>query len=237
MPSVQNPYPLPTEGPAVAVITLLSVPWFFVVGALLVRDMLVRVRAASGVLAQQLKWVMWSALLIVSWLGLAGSLAVLTYSGPSGGLVTYLARASFAVVFCTLPVAIGLAIVRYRLYDIDLVIRRTLVYGTLSASIGLIYVALVVFFQAALRPLTSGSEVAVAASTLATLALVQPIRSRVQNAVDHRFFRARYDASRTIDAFTATLMNEVEIDRVRGDLLDVVARSIEPAHASVWLRK
>jgi hypothetical protein len=173
--------------------------------------------------------------LILAFTLLAGALTLLTIAAPSGGFLSYLGRAGITIAMCTLPIALGLAIVRYHLYDIDLVIRRTLVYATLSAFIGLIYVSLVVLFQAALRPLTSGSEIAVAASTLATLALIQPIRSRVQNGVDRRFFRARYDASRTIDAFSARLRDEVEIDTVRGDLLDVVARSVEPAHAQVWL--
>jgi hypothetical protein len=110
------------------------------------------------------------------------------------------------------------------------------VYGALSIVLVLTYVAIVVVIQAVLRPFTGGSELAVAGSTLATLALAQPFRGRIQGAVDRRFYRSRYDASRTLDAFTARMRDQVDIDAVRTQVLDVVGTTVRPAHASVWLR-
>jgi hypothetical protein len=143
----------------------------------------------------------------------------------------------FVLLLLLVPVAVGVAVLRYRLYDIDLLINRTLVYGTLSATLIAIYVATVILVGAALRAFTSGSEFAVAVSTLATLALVQPLRRRIQEAVDRRFYRSRYDATRTLDAFSVRLRDEVDLDAVRGGLLDAVRETVQPAHASVWLRE
>jgi hypothetical protein len=111
------------------------------------------------------------------------------------------------------------------------------VYGAVSALLVATYAAAVVLFQALLRPLTGGSEVAVAASTLLVVAPFQPLRRRVQDVVDQRFYRSRYDAARTLDAFTARMRDQVDIDEVRGGVLDVVGATVQPAHASVWLRE
>lgn len=145
-----------------------------------------------------------------------------------------LGRSITAFVF--VPVAMAIAIFKYRLYDIDVLINRTLVYGAVTATLGATYVAAVVVLQYLLRPLTIGSEFAVALSTLLVVALFHPIRGRIQAVVDRRFYRARYDAARTVDAFIARLRHDVELDSVRADLLDVVNSTVQPAHASVWLR-
>jgi hypothetical protein len=142
-----------------------------------------------------------------------------------------------AVGIGLLPVAIGIAILRYRLYDIDVLIKRTVVYGATSAAIALTLFAGVVALQAVLRPLTTGSELAVAASTLASFALFQPVRRRLQNAVDRRFDRSRYDAAHTLDAFADQLRDEVNLDELRADLLGAVRLTTAPAHASLWLRE
>jgi hypothetical protein len=134
------------------------------------------------------------------------------------------------------PLSAAIAILRYRLYDIDVVIERTLVYGAVSATLGATYIATVVLLQGLLRPVTGGNEFAVAISTLLVVALFQPIRNRAQHAVDRRFYRARYDAARTIDAFAVRLRGDVELDSVRADLIAVIPDTIHPAHASVWLR-
>jgi hypothetical protein len=136
----------------------------------------------------------------------------------------------------SVPIAVGIAVLRYRLYDINVLINRALVYGTLSALLIAVYVAIVLLLQTVLRPFTSGSELSVAVSTLATLALVQPLRRRIQEAVDRRFYRARYDAERTLDAFSVRLRDEVDLDNVRADLLDAVQRTMQPIQSSVWLR-
>lgn len=143
---------------------------------------------------------------------------------------------ALACSFLTLPLAIAMAVLRYRLYEIDILINRTLVYGALTVTLAATYFAAVVVLQAILRPLTGGSELSVAGSTLAVVALIHPLRRRIQGAVDRRFYRSRYDVQRTFDTFAARLRDEVDLDSVRADLLDVVHETLRPAHASVWLR-
>ncbi len=185
----------------------------------------VRFRRARDVERQQLKWVASSAILC----GLAFGGMVVTDSSKSS-------QVAMVAAFMTVPVAIGVAILRYRLYDIDVLINRALVYGATTAGIAIAFVAGIVVLQALLSPLTSGSEVAVAASTLASIALFQPLRGRMQRAVDRRFYRARYDAARTLDAFSVRLRDEVDLDAVRTELVAAVSETVQPAHAGVWLR-
>ena len=135
------------------------------------------------------------------------------------------------------PISVAIAILRDRLYDIDVLINRTLVYGVTSAAIAATFFVGLVALQAALRPLTSGSELAVAASTLVSFALFQPIRRRVRDAVDRRFDRRRYDAERTLDAFAARLREQVDLVALQGELLAAVSETVQPAHAGVWLRE
>ena len=183
-----------------------------------------RWRRSTGVERQQLRLFVYMATLVV--LGL--TLSATALPGP------WVATVALATI--GLPIAIAIAIFRYRLYDIDVVVERTLVYGALSASLAATYWVLVIFLQSALRPLTGGSELAVAGSTLVTLALVQPLRMRIQRAVDRRFYRGRYDAVLAVDAFSVRLRDEVALEAVRGDLLDAVGQTVQPTTASLWLR-
>ena len=199
-----------------------------------------RFRRARGAERQQIKWFAFGAM----WMAIAAAVNVVaqivfglgaaTVYGAPGlwKIAEYFLIAAFAFVI----VSVGLAILRYRLYDVDLVINRTVVYGTLSAVLAATYLVLVVLFQALLRPFTGGSEIAVAASTLATLALVQPLRMRIKDAIDRRFYRSRYDAVRTLDELARRLRDEVDLDAVRSDVLEVVGTTLSPAHAGVWLR-
>ena len=187
-------------------------------------SLVLRFHRSTGIERAQIKWLAFSAVPLV---GAGFASAVLPDK-----LVQVLA----VFLQLSVPVAVGIAVLRYRLYGIDVLINRTLVYGTLSAMLIAVYVATVVFLGAVLRPLTTGSELSVAISTLATLAVVQPLRRRIQDAVDRRFYRARYDAVRTLDAFSARLREEVDLDAVRADLVDAVQRTVQPAHTSVWLR-
>jgi hypothetical protein len=134
--------------------------------------------------------------------------------------------------FAALPLGIGIGILKYRLYEIDRIISRTLAYAIVTGVLIGVYAGLVLL---ATRVLAFQAPVAVAVSTLAAVALFTPVRRRVQRIVDRRFNRARYDADRTVAAFSARLQGAVDLDNVRGDLLAVVSQSLEPAHVSVWM--
>jgi hypothetical protein len=135
-----------------------------------------------------------------------------------------------------IPVAIGIAILRYRLFDIDRLISRTLVYGLLTALLAAVYATGVFVAGRLLDPVQGRSELAVAASTLAVAALFQPLRRRVQKLVDRRFNRSRYDAARTVEAFSSRLRDEIDLDSLSAELLAVVDQTMQPAEVSLWLR-
>ena len=228
---IENPYPL--LGGIGVLDRPLFVAAFFALGFLAPASafsLVVRYRRSAGVERQQLKW-----------LAVAGVLIAITIAH---NVVTQLvapdaklAQVELIAAFGLFPVAMGVAMLRYRLYDIDILINRAIVYGATTAAVGLAFFAGIVVFQGILRPLTSGSEIAVAVSTLASVALAQPVRARIQGVVDRRFYRSRYDAVRALDTFTGRLRDEVDLDAVRTDLLDAVRETVQPAHASVWLRE
>jgi hypothetical protein len=144
------------------------------------------------------------------------------------------------VVFVpAVPVSVGIAILRYRLYDIDLLINRTLVYGTLTATLGAVYFVGVATGQMILRAVTGQEQqpqLAVVVSTLAIAALFNPVRQRIQSFIDSRFYRQRYDAARTLDAFSARLRDETDLDSLNAELITVVKETMQPEHVSLWLR-
>ena len=191
-------------------------------------SLIVRFRRATGEQRLQLKW-----------LALAGAIAALTFPIALFGWDLWGEAISIAAIMLSvlgLPVAAGVAILRYRLYDIDVVINRTLVYGALTATLAAAYLASVLVLQLALSGLTAGSGLAVAASTLAVAALFRPARNRIQQLVDRRFYRRRYDAQRTLESFSARLREEVDLAALDAELREVVAETMEPAHVSLWLR-
>jgi hypothetical protein len=136
-----------------------------------------------------------------------------------------------------LPVAVGIAVLRYRLYNIDLIINRTLVYGSLTALLVSFYVGSTVVFEGLLRALTGQeSQLTIVASTLAVAALFNPLRHRIQSFIDRRFYRRKYDARRTLEAFSAKLRNQADLNTLGDDLVGMVRETMQPAHVSLWLR-
>jgi hypothetical protein len=190
-------------------------------------SLVVRFLRSVGVERQQLKWFTYAAAIVPVWFLINRPIQV---AFPD--LFAILDSLFIAAV----PIAAGIAILRYRLYDIDLIINRTLVYGVLSLLLGLIYFGAIVLSQAALRTLAGGeSPLAVVASTLAIAALFNPLRQRVQDFIDRRFYRKKYDAAKTLEAFSARLRDETDLDRLGGELVSVVHETMRPKHASLWL--
>jgi hypothetical protein len=193
-----------------------------VVGA---ASLVVRFRRAGGVERQQLRWVAWAAALAV--LG-----AVVALGGVAVG-ATAVVNWTISICFAVLPVAIGAAILRYRLYDLDRIISRSLAWGLLTLLLGGGYAGIVLGLG---QLLGRESALVVAAATLAVAALFQPARRRIQAAVDRRFNRSRYDAAKTIEAFSARLRDEIDLDTLTAELLAVVHQTMEPTRVSLWLR-
>jgi MFS family permease len=239
-PAVRNPFGLEgfpwLAGAAAAVVALL--PACILAAAF---SLVLRYRRSGAEVRQQIKWVAFAA----SFVGLAylstllGALffapdALATEKAPLWlGLLQNVVLMSYAGV----PVAVGVAVLRYRLYDIDVLINRTLVYLTLTVTLALVYFASVVSLQAVLRVLTGQeSTLAVVTSTLAIAALFSPLRRRVQSFVDKRFYREKYDARKILEDFSAKLRDETDLAALNEGLVGVVRDTMQPAHASLWLR-
>jgi hypothetical protein len=197
-----------------------------------VASMFVRLRRARGVERAQLRWLVWSmAFIVVGFIvGLVGDSV---FVNGLGGAVWLPA----IVAFCLPPFAIGLAVLRYKLYEIDRIISRTISYGVVTLVLASVFVVVVLAAQAVLGPLTGSSTIAVAGSTLLVAALFQPIRRRVQRLVDRRFNRTRYDAERTVAAFADRLRDEVDLEALRAEILATVSAAVEPSAVSLWLRE
>jgi hypothetical protein len=201
-------------------------------GLIALSSLLIRLRRSRGVERQQVKWFAYAlAVLSISailylvasetmdirWLGWVGS--VLVMAGVVG-----------------LPVAVGVAILRYRLYNIDVLINRTLVYGSLTAMLVGVYVGSIVVLEGLLSVLTGQeSQLGVVASTLTVAALFNPLRRRIQGLIDRRFYRRKYDARKTLESFSARLRDETDLNAVREDLVGVVRATVQPTHVSLWL--
>jgi hypothetical protein len=190
-----------------------------------VASVVVRFRRSRGVERQQMKWFLFAAAPIVTF--------PVTEYLP--GIVSNLI---FTWLLISLPAAIGIAVLRYRLYDIDVVINRTLVYGPLSISLVLVYVGSVVSLQYLFRLLTGeSSQLVIVASTLAIAALFNPLRRRIQGFIDHRFYRRKYDARKTLEAFSARLRDETDLQALNGELVNAVRETVQPERVSLWLRE
>ena len=240
---VRNPFGLERypELFAAGLSILALLPLCMVLSAL---SLVLRYRRSRGEERQQIKWIAFAA----SMVGLLYLIAMVTsFVFPSGAwfqagsplwldFVAYAALLSFTLV----PIAVGVAMLRYRLYDIDVVINRTLVYGSLTISLVAVYFGGVATTQAIFRALTGQEQqpqLAVVASTLLIAALFNPLRRRIQSFIDRRFYRRKYDAAKTLSAFSAKLRDETDLEALNAELLFVVRETVQPEHVSLWLRR
>ena len=238
---IRNPYAL--EGyPWLETVAYIVLPLLPLCMLASVISLVMRYRRSRGEERQQIKWIAFAA----SFVGLLYLIAmVCAFIFPSGAwfqagsplwldLLGYAALSSFTLV----PIAIGFAVLRYRLYEIDIIINRTLVYGSLTISLALVYVGLVVSLQYVFRALAGGdSQLVIVASTLAIAALFNPLRRRNQSFIDRRFYRRKYDARKTLEEFSARLREETDLDSLSEDLVGVVRETVRPARVSLWLRQ
>jgi len=241
-PGVRNPFGL--EWLAwlgdVAVFIVLMLPLCILASAL---SLVLRYRRSRGEVREQIKWLAFAA----SFVGLVyfgGLVSQLVFAPDSLADNTELAlwvdilNNMLLLSFAGVPVAVGIAILKYRLYDIEIIINRALVYGSLTATLALIYLGGVVSLQYTFRALTgSESQLAVVASTLAIAALFVPLRRRVQVLIDRRFYRQKYDARKTLEEFGARLRDETNLGTLSDDLVAVARETVQPAHVSLWLRE
>jgi hypothetical protein len=223
--------PLALGGPAgdlLQALAELGDPVFTLAVLAALASVVVRFRRARGVERQQLKWFVFTIALLLCGLVAAAVSGVIGWD-PLGsvGWAVFLGSLIFGM-----PLAIAFAVLRYRLYDLDLVIRRTLVYGALSVTLAAAYVGSVLLVGLAV----GRSGFATALSTLAVAALFRPARARIQGVVDRRFYRRHYDASQTLEAFGARLRDELDLETLAADLRGVVRDTVQPTHVSVWLR-
>jgi len=228
-PLLTVPNPLSVDGMLGTILRqIYGSPFLYIPYLIPVAAVAARFRSAARNERQQLKWFAYASSVAMSFFVAAPVL--FRYLAGLGPLIAILAMD-------LIPISVAIAILRYRLYDIDLLINRTIVYAVTSAAIAVTFFLGLVALQGALRPLTSGSELAVAASTVFSFALFQPIRRRVQDAVNRRFDRARYNAAGTVDGFADRLRDEVNLTELRADLLGAVQLTMAPSHVSLWLRE
>jgi hypothetical protein len=229
LPGIRNPLGiegLPNAYKPVQVLMLVLI-------AISVASLLMRRVYARGVERQQTKWFTYTS-------AVAASGAILQYiiSEPLG--LVWLGGVAYALILIGLvgiPISMGIAITRYKLYEIDLLINRTLVYGSLTAMLVALYFGGIVVLQRLFVLLTGQqSTLAVVASTLLIAALFTPFRHRIQSFIDRRFYRRKYDARKTLEAFSATLRDETDLEALNNDLVSVVRETMQPAHVSLWLR-
>ncbi len=230
IPDAPNPFAVPSIAAWVELAGTISTVLLGIALVGTIAAVVVRFRRARGVERQQLKWFAFAS-------GILGSVLLLTIAASP---IPHLSDVLWSIAFTLLPllpISAAIAILRHRLFDIDLVINRTLVYGAVSVVLGAIYIGSVIVIQAVLSRFTSSEGLAVAISTLAVAALFQPIRRGIQRAVDRRFYRSRYDAARTVELFATRLRAEVDLLQLTDELASVVDQTLQPASVSVWLRQ
>jgi hypothetical protein len=228
-PDATNPFGIPSiEGIAVAV---RGIGWFSLLGGAVLAGigLVPRLRRASGIERAQLKWITYVATLHgLCWLVLALDLP---------GVAGQLAEDALFLTLALLPVAAGIAILRYRLFEIDVVIRRTLIYGAVVVVLGAVYVALILALQTLLTKVTGGGTLPVALSTLVIAVLFGPVRSRIRELVDRRFYRSRYDVARAHEALVDRMRDTADPDALIPVVTHAVVDAIQPSTVSLWVRQ
>src|SRR5215210_568500 len=234
--SIENPLGIEgLESVSDLVDTLIEAFWYGVLGLVAVASLYVRFRQAGGVERQQIKWLAYAASLVV----FGTTLAYGVYGATGVRWTWQVGIALLAIGLVGTPIAVGIAISRHRLYEIDTLINRTLVYGALTAALALLYLGGVATTQAIFRALSGQEEqpqLAIVVSTLVIAALFTHLRRRIQGFIDRRFYRRKYDARKTLEAFSVKLRDETDLDSLSEDLVGVVRETMQPAHASLWLR-
>jgi hypothetical protein len=221
----------------------LLLPLFLLCMVLSVFSLVLRYRHSRGEERQQIKWIAFAASLIGSLYvsAMIGSIVYPqeTWFAPGSPLWLIVLEYAALLSFPVIPTAIGFAMLRYRLYDIDVVINRALVYGSLTATLVLIYFGGVATIQSLFRTLTGQEQqpqLAVVVSTLAIAALFNPLRRSIQAFIDRRFYRRKYDATKTLTAFSARLRDEMDLESLESDLVSVIRETVIPYHVSLWLK-
>jgi len=227
-PQIANPYGV--DSPVVGIVRVAGA---IVAGSSMVASavsLIVRMRRAGRVERQQIKWLAYGGAVVVGTICVSGLISLWSVT---------VSIVIISIALLGLPVFTGIAILRHRLYDIDIIINRTLVYGSLTATLVALYFGGVATTQAIIQALTGQQElpqIAIVASTLVIAALFNPLRGRIQAFIDRRFYRNKYDAAKTLEAFSARLRDETDLATLSNDLVGVVRETVQPAHVSVWLR-
>jgi MFS family permease len=229
IPDLENPLARSDWGPARDALGTVAGILLLVVAAGTVISLGLRFRRARGVERQQVKWFAWAAMLVV---GLMAASLLTSPLGPISDALWMLALSSLVL----LPVAATAAILRYRLWDIDRIVSRTIGWALVTGLLAAVFGALVIALQELLAPLTGAGTLAVAGSTLVVFAIFQPVRRRIQHLVDRRFDRSRYDAERTVAALTARLRDETDLERLGAEIETAVREALAPRRISVWTR-
>ena len=238
VPTLPNPLGWEQARPVLVILQAVLLPMLPVCVIACAAALVLRFRRSRGVERHQLKWLATAAAVVAVLYLLSFGAGLLTgalFGRGQPAWMDVLDELSF-LAFVVIPAAIGTAVLRHRLYDIDVVINRTLVYAALTLTLAASYAGSVLLLQLVLSPVTKQSDLAVAASTLLVAALFQPARHRIQSGVDRRFYRSRYDAARTLDAFAARLRSELDLDAIGSDLRSTADNTVQPEHVSLWIR-
>jgi hypothetical protein len=237
-PGISNPFgieaiPETVHGALLTVVLLIPIA----IGGCAVA-LIKRFRRSQGRTRLQLKWLAASGGIVAAIYGVSMvvSLSFMLTGREDPGWLLWLQNIAI-LPFFLIPISIGIAILRHRLYDIDVIINRALVYGSLTVTLTIAYVIAIAAIQVIARPFAGESQLAVAGSTLAVAALFQPARRRIQGFIDRRFYRSKFDATKTLEDFSARLRDEVNLETLSADLLAVVDETMRPAHRSLWLRE